>query len=279
MRALIALCLILAQPLWAAPKVAATIQPLAALVAGAMQGVGAPAALMPANAEPHNFSLRPSQISGLREADIVFAVGLGLEPWLARVEGGFATVNLAETASEPLPARNFDLTARAESDPHLWLDPGEMILWELAITQSLIDRDAENTATYRANEFALLKILVAARERLAAIGAQMNTAGMQLVVTHDAFQYLERRLGVPVAGMLADYSGQRAGARSLSKINRLTGPVCIIESPEIRAPAALLPDAPRVFIDPMGAGLAGDAAFTARYYQAIGDALEACLGG
>ena len=276
MRLLLAL-LFFAQPLVAAPKVAATIPPLAGLVAEIMQGVAEPTALVPANAEAHHFSLRPSQISALRTAEIVFAVGLELEPWLARVEGDFTIINLADTASEPLPARNFDQSARPESDPHLWLDPGEMILWELEITQSLIRLDPENTAIYRANEFALLKTLVAAKEQLADIGTRMNAAGLRLVVSHDAFQYLEQRLNVPLAGMLSDYTETRAGARSLSKIGRLEGPICIIEHPELSAPADLLPNAPRMMLDPMGADFAGAPEFTLRFYQHIAATLEGCL--
>lgn len=276
MRLLLAL-LCLAQPALATPKVAATIPPLAALVTEIMRGMEAPTALMPANVEPHDFTLRPSQISAVREADIVFAVGLDLEPWLARVEGDFTIENLGDTISEPLPARNFDLSERPESDPHLWLDPGQMIPWELAITQRLIGLDPANTATYRANEFATLKTLTEAKERLADIGARMNAVGIRLAVTHDAYQYLERRLNVPLAGMLTDYTEARAGARTLSQISRLSGPVCIILNPEISAPADMLPAAPRVMLDPMGADFAGEPDFTARFYRHIGDALEGCL--
>ncbi|HIP23253.1 MAG TPA: zinc ABC transporter substrate-binding protein, partial [Rhodobacteraceae bacterium] len=224
-----------------------------------------------------DFTLRPSQISAVPGSDIVFAVGLKMEPWLARIEGDYTVISLGETASEPLFARNFDLSARRESDPHLWLDPGEMILWELEITQSLIRLDPANTATYRANEFALLKTLVAARDRLALIGSDMNDAGIKLVVAHDAFQYLERRLGVPLAGMLTDYEQARAGARSLSQISRLEGQFCIINHPEISAPLDILPAAPRVMLDPVGAGFIGEPGFAARFYQHIGDALEGCF--
>jgi len=276
MRLLLAL-LFIAQPALAAPKIAATIPPLTGLVAEVMQGIGEPSALMQANAEPHNFSLRPSQIAALLEANIVFAVGLELEPWLARVEGNFTMIPLAEITSAPLPARNFDLSPREAFDPHLWLDPGEMIAWELEITQTLIRQDPANTAAYRANEFTLLKTLVAAKERLAEIGAEMNAAGIRLVVTHDAYQYLEQRLGVATAGMLADYTEARAGARSLSAIYALEGPVCILESPELPAPADLLPAAPRVMIDPLGAAFAGAPDFPARYFQAMIAAMEGCL--
>ena len=276
MRLLFAL-LCLAQPALATPKVAATIPPLAELATEIMRGAGAPAALMPANVEPHDFTLRPSQISAVRNADIIFAVGLELEPWLARVDGDFTVIKLGETISEPLPARNFDMSARADSDPHLWLDPGQMIPWELAITQRLIGLDPANTATYRANEFATLKTLTTTKERLSDIGDRMNAAGIRLVVTHDAYQYLEHRLNVPLEGMLTDYAEVRAGARSLSQISRLAGPICIIENPEISAPADLLPTAPRVILDPMGADFAGEPDFIARYYGHMADALEGCL--
>jgi len=276
MRLLLAL-LFIAQPALAAPRVTATIPPLTGVVAEVMQGISMPTALMPANAEPHSFALRPSQISALREANIVFAVGLELEPWLARVEGDFTTIYLAETTSEPLPARNFDLSARAAPDPHLWLDPGEMVPWALAISQALIEQDPANTATYRANEFALLKTLVAAKEQLAEIGERMNKASLRLVVSHDAFQYLERRLDVPLAGMLSDYAETRAGARSLSRITRLEGAICIIEHPELSAPADLLPNAPRVMLDPMGADFAGAPDFPLHFYQHIAATLEGCL--
>lgn len=276
MRLIFAL-LFCAQPLMAAPKVAATVPPLAGLVAEIMQGVATPTALIPANAEPHHFSLRPSQISALREANIVFAVGLELEPWLARVEGSFTIVNLAESASEPLPARNFDQSPRTDSDPHLWLDPSEMIAWELTITQSLVELDPANTTTYRANELALLKSLTAAKEQLVGIGARMNAEGLRLVVSHDAFQYLEQRLSVPLAGMLSDYTEAKAGARSLSIITRLEGPICILETPELSAPADLLPNAPRVMLDPLGADFAGAPDFSMHFYQHIIATLEGCL--
>ncbi len=277
MRRLILLFLLLAGPLAAAPRVASTIAPLDGLVTQIMQGVGEPSSLVPPNLDPHDFSLRPSQISALGEADIVFAVGLDLEPWLARVEGDFITVNLGEVTSEALPARNFDLSTREDSDPHLWLDPGEMILWALEITQRLITLNPENTAQYRTNEFALLKTLVSAKERLEAIGARLETANIRLVVSHDAYQYLERRLGLENIGILTDINGTRAGARSLSNISRLEGAICILESPETLAAASLLPQAPRARIDLTGAEIAGEPDFVPRYYQSLAEALESCL--
>lgn len=281
MRALLLLSLLWALPLSAAPKVVATIPPLAGMVADIMEGVGTPTTLLAPNAEPHSFSLRPSQLAALREADIVFAVGLNMEPWLGRIEssleGNLAIIKLGEAVSEAVPARGFDLSPRPEDDPHLWLDPGETIGWVLEISQQLINIDSTNTAIYRANEFALLTEVVAAKEALADIGGRLKAAEIRLVVSHDAYQYLERRLGVSALGMLSDSTDTAAGARSLSKISRLEGPLCLIETPEHRISTDFLPESPRVVIDPMGAEFAGAPRFVSQYYAGIATALEGCF--
>jgi len=277
MRQLIAIFILLGQPLIAAPNVVASIPPLAGFVADLTKNSATPETLLPSNAEPHGFTLRPSQIIALREASIVFAVGLRMEPWLERVDGDFTAVNLGEAISAPLPARSFDLTPRAERDPHLWLDPAETALWVLEISQRLIEVDPEQAATYRTNTLAALAVLRDAEEKLDLVGERLNAADIRIVVTHDAFQYLERRLGVPQLGMLTDFLDARTGARSLAKISRLEGPVCIISNPEVSAPESLLPNAPRVVIDPMAAAIAGAPDFTERFYDGIANALETCF--
>ncbi len=277
MRFLLLFFLLFAQPLFAAPKVVASIPPLAGIVAKLMQGVGTPVTLLPANAPPHGFALRPSQLAALNEADIVFAIGLDMEPWLARVADGPAPIWLGETLSEPLPARNFDLSARTASDPHIWLDPGETIAWVLEITQALIRLDRGNMATYRSNELALLREIVIAKERLQEIGARLAQDDIRLVAAHDAYQYLEQRLGVPISGMLNDIGGIKAGARSLARLSRLEGEICLIIDPNEPTPAGILPGATRIEIDPIGAALGEGVDFTRRFYGGIITALETCL--
>lgn len=272
---LLALCL--AQPAYAAPHVAATLPPLTELVTAVMQNVATPDGLMPADVEPHDFTLRPSQVSAVQAADIVFAVGFDLEPWLERVDGDFKIVKLGERASTPLHARNFDLSARPENDMHIWLDPGEMVGWAHEIAATLGKADPENAAKYQANEAALVATLTQASDRLAALGARMQAKGIRLVVTHDAYQYLEHRLGVPLAGMLTDFEENRAGLKTYGEISQLEGPICVILNPEIEMPDNLLPGMPRVMINPMGSELIGQPDFVSRYYGGIETALSGCL--
>ena len=79
-----------ALPAAAAPEVVTDIPPVQSLAARVMQGVGAPASILPPGATPHGYSMRPSEAARLEAADIVFWVGEGLTPWLEDAIGSLA---------------------------------------------------------------------------------------------------------------------------------------------------------------------------------------------
>jgi zinc transport system substrate-binding protein len=86
-----------------APSVAVDIAPLHSLVSQVMKGVEEPALLIPAEASPHSYSLRPSQAKALSEADVVFWMGESLTPWLEKAINNVADssqkVEMLELAS------------------------------------------------------------------------------------------------------------------------------------------------------------------------------------
>ncbi len=79
----------------APPSVAVDIAPLHSLVSQIMEGVGEPNLLIPAEASPHHYALRPSEAKALADADVVFWIGEGLTPWLEK-----AMDNLAASANK-----------------------------------------------------------------------------------------------------------------------------------------------------------------------------------
>jgi zinc transport system substrate-binding protein len=62
--------------------VVASIKPVHSLVAGVMQGAGAPHLLVRGAASPHTYSLRPSDAAALEAAKLVFWIGPGIETFL-----------------------------------------------------------------------------------------------------------------------------------------------------------------------------------------------------
>ena len=69
------------------PNVAVDIAPLHSLVSQVMDGVSKPDLIIPAEASPHEYALRPSQAKALSDADVVFWMGEGLTPWLEKALG------------------------------------------------------------------------------------------------------------------------------------------------------------------------------------------------
>jgi len=67
-----------------APEVVVDIAPVHSLVSMVMKGVGEPTLIIPANASPHDYTLRPSAAKALQNADIIFWMGSSLTPWLDR---------------------------------------------------------------------------------------------------------------------------------------------------------------------------------------------------
>lgn len=78
-----ALTLLAALPAYAAPEVVTDFGPVDSITARVMRGIGAPLQILPPGAEPHSYSLRPSEARALGAADLVIWIGPGMTPWLA----------------------------------------------------------------------------------------------------------------------------------------------------------------------------------------------------
>src|SRR5262249_3951247 len=80
---IVLLLLLFAAPAHAA-GVVVSIKPLHSLVASIMEGDGhaPPVLLVNTKASPHSFTLKPSQMQALKEADLVFYLGDGYELFL-----------------------------------------------------------------------------------------------------------------------------------------------------------------------------------------------------
>ena len=78
------------------PNVVADIAPVHSLVSMVMKGVGEPKLLIPQNASPHHYAMRPSEARALQEANLVVYLGHDMTPWL---EPLFETV---AASAEPL---------------------------------------------------------------------------------------------------------------------------------------------------------------------------------
>jgi zinc transport system substrate-binding protein len=242
------------------PKVAVDIAPIHSLVSQVMEGVGQPDLLIPAEASPHEYTLRPSQAKALSDADLVFWTNEALTPWLDKaldniahaaqkvelleIEGSVthdyregATFESHEHHDEDELSDDEHHKAQGgdhdEVDPHAWLDPQNAKTWLAKMAQILGKRDPANANIYATNaEKAVIKLDALMRSTQLAI----NEAGSpKFIVFHDAYQYFEKRFGISAAGSISVGDAEDPSPARIKEIqhtvNKL-GVTCVFTEPQ-----------------------------------------------
>jgi zinc transport system substrate-binding protein len=211
--------LLLLVPALAQVRVAATTPILTDLVSAVGGDRVRVATVVPPGADPHTFEPTPALAKALSQTSLLFANGLGLEPFLPRLKAllpkGAKVVLLAEgrkgliCEEEAHPGEKED-HAHGPCDPHLWLDPTYALAYAETIAKELTRLDPAGQAQYRAN---LKRFQEEVKRRDQAFMA-CNLKGVKVVVQHDAFRYFARRYGLVVVGVLSHGGAQEVGSRT-----------------------------------------------------------------
>lgn len=177
-------------------KVLASVRPLA-LVAVSVAPLEQLQVLVPDGSDPHDFSLRPSDIDRLQEADIIIWSGAEAEPYLS----GFA---------RRWPDKHWiDLSVIAKSlsskDPHYWLSPEVVIQAqaELAtafgVDSSSFKDEVESILEYSHNKLADVK-------------------GEGFYVYHPAYDHWIAEMGLNQVGYLLLTPEQKPGLKTILQV-------------------------------------------------------------
>jgi len=287
--------LFLAVPAMAAPRVAASIKPIHALVAGVMAGVADPDLLITGNASPHAFTLKPSDAERLNQANVVFWVGPGLETTLEKPLRILATqAKVVALIHVPgmalLRARQSGLWdghdhgehSDEHINPHIWLDPANAKIMVTAIGAALKDADPANAARYDTNVNAMTARLDALDNDLRKMLAPVTDK--RFLVFHDAYPYFEGRYALKSLGAITVSPDRPPGARRVKEIrDKIAGleAVCVFTEPQFQ-PALIetLVDGTRAKVatlDPEGTALAPGADLYFVLMRDLGAHVLACL--
>lgn len=172
----------------------------------------APLLLLPGNASPHTFQLRPSDATALNEAQIIIWVGPDLETFLVRP--------LQNLPKQPLIISLMDIPGLTRYpvrggeewhtcdhghehghdhshhnqngwDPHIWLDPDNAIIVIRYLSEIFMELDPAHAADYTQRA---TKAIVEIEQLKTVLKTQLAPAHEKpFFVLHDAFQYLEQR--------------------------------------------------------------------------------------
>jgi zinc transport system substrate-binding protein len=260
------------------PQVVVTLKPIHALVSGVMQGVGEPSLLLSGGESPHTYSLKPSQMKQLQQAQLIVWVGSAIESFLVKplqtAPKEVRQLSLLDVQGLHLhKARQGGIwedehqhhaeaaTDKAHLDQHIWLDPRNAQLIVQAVSEQLQQLDPTHSKLYVENASRLNARLDAFDKSLMQQLKPFRTVA--LMVFHDAYQYFEERYGLNVVGAISISPENRPSAKRLHQLRERiqTAQVrCVFSEPQFE-PSLITPlientQVKRGVLDPNGMDLA-----------------------
>lgn len=198
-----------------AVEVVATIKPIYSLVKCVAGDLAKVSLLISTNSSPHDYQLRPSNVTLVTRADAIFGVSRDFERFLSKLP-----VQMIELIEAPgvrkLHARGVSCSHghdHGHDDLHFWgsIDNASAAVNHIA---SVLQRlDPQNAATYQANTNACLIKLTDLRERVRK--ALSSASSARMIAMHDGYQYFEQENGLSGVTILQEKHGQLRGGRSL----------------------------------------------------------------
>ena len=166
-------------------------------IAGDRQTV---ATLLPLGADPHSYQPTPQDVTTITQSKVLIINGADyehfLEPILENAGGEREVVDASA-----------GITPREEAgsvDPHIWLDPNNVIVYVENIREALTHFDPAGAAVYQANAEAYGTELKSLDAWIVEQVNQIPAEKRLLVTNHEAFGYFAARYGFTIAGTVIE---------------------------------------------------------------------------
>jgi ABC-type Zn uptake system ZnuABC Zn-binding protein ZnuA len=172
------------------------------------------AVLLPPGTDPHSFQPTPQDMALVADAQVIFSNGAGLEAFMqALLENSGSQARQVEVSQEIIllvgsshaePADGDDHADEDElgGDPHVWLDPKNVMLWVDQIERTLTEVDPQNAALYQQNAAAYRQELAELDQWIVDQVSQIPPSHRKLVTDHQLFAYFAEGFGFEQIGAI-----------------------------------------------------------------------------
>ena len=170
--------------------------------------------LTPDGRDAHDVELTAKQLDALSSAMLALYIGADFQPTVASaieqsekpakidvlevVATQVVGATVARFGTEPVPT---------ETDPHVWLDPANMVLIARRVQRELSVLMPNLTAEFTANADAYVSELGSVGDLIDSTLVRARCTNPEMVVSHDSFGYLAARAGLvtlPITGSNPD---------------------------------------------------------------------------
>ncbi len=238
-------------------KILSTIKPVHSLVSAIGGDLVSVEQIIPDNASPHHYSLKPSDLRKINKAELIFRIDPELESFLNKSfrsvsEEKLITLSQAEklTLLEAKASHNHeghddedheeheekgDDHENEALDYHLWLNPDNAIAMANSIRDSLINIAPENTEQFTTNTQQLTASIQKTHQE---ITAQLkDVRGVPFLVMHDAWQYFTSHYQLKQLGTISAQERLKTSARALSEARAAikdSNVKCLLAEPNLK---------------------------------------------
>ena len=155
--------------------------------------------ILPFGADPHSYQPVPQDTKKVNESKVLIVNGAGYERSLASLLSDAGDKKTLIEASAGL-RRLTDPNNDQEVDPHLWLDPSNVIVYVDNIREGLTQFNPEGADMYQANARAYITRLQELDAWINGQVAQIPPKRRVLVTNHDSVEYFAEHYGFKVVG-------------------------------------------------------------------------------
>lgn len=165
----------------------------------------------------HTYSPKPSDLIAVRNAHLLFEVGLGLEVWVAGLvkSAGRPSLTIVTTSKgialisdghEADPGHE----DHARGNPHIWMDPENVATMMRHVAEALVEADPIHAEEFRRNQAAYVKRLAQLQSELTDRLGKLTDR--RFIAHHPAWPYFARRFGFEIVGTIQAQSASEPSA-------------------------------------------------------------------
>ncbi len=201
-------------------KIGVTLHPYYSFVANIVGDRAEVVALIPGEANPHNYQPQPADITRAMTLDALVVNGIGHDEWAgAIVKSAGRSANLPiiqANASVALIPIGGDQSGAKVVNPHTFVSTTAAIQQVFEITRRLGELDPDNAATYRRNAMAYAGRIRALRAQFMSRLAGLDLSTFRCATTHAGYDYLMQEFGLFVSAVIEPRHGVAPTARQLA---------------------------------------------------------------
>ena len=207
-------------PLGKKLKIGVTLHPYYSFVANIVGDRAEVVALIPAQANPHNYQPQPDDITRAMTLDVLVVNGIGHDEWafqIIKAAGRGTTLPIIQAnASVALIPIGGDQDGAKVVNPHTFVSTTAAIQQVFEITRRLGELDPHNAAAYRQNALAYAARIRALRAGFMTRFAALDLSSFRCATTHAGYDYMMQEFGLFVSAVIEPRHGVAPTARQLA---------------------------------------------------------------